>query len=156
MNYYPPVGFYFRVEIPDFAGKGDADSNFQEVSGLTAEIEVEKYQEGGENGFQHNLPKPAKFPNLVLKRGLLTDSKMITWLKDAIENFKFAPKNVTVTLMNQKGEPLVAWEFIGAYPIKWDISAFNSMDNSIVSETIELVFKSSKRSTDAKPSQKRN
>jgi phage tail-like protein len=146
MNYYPPVGFYFRVEIPDKAKIGTADSNFQEVSGLTAEIEVEKYQEGGENGFQHNLPKPAKFPNLVLKRGLLTNSEMIGWLNDAIRHFKFQPKNVTVTLMNSEGKPLVAWEFLDAYPIKWDISAFNAMDNSIVSETIELVFKSSRRS----------
>lgn len=155
MNYYPPVGFYFRVEIAGLVEKGTTDSNFQEVSGLTAEIEVEKYQEGGENGFQHNLPKPAKFPNLVLKRGLLTDSKMITWLNDAIQSFKFAPKDVTVILMNKEGEPLVSWEFTGAYPIKWDISAFNSMDNSIVSETIELVFKSSRRSSDAKQSQTR-
>jgi phage tail-like protein len=146
MNYYPPVGFYFRVEITDKAKIDTADSNFQEVSGLTAEIEVEKYQEGGENGFQHNLPKPAKFPNLVLKRGLLTNSEMIGWLNDAIQHFKFQPKNVTVTLMNSEGNPLVAWEFLDAYPIKWDISAFNAMDNSIVSETIELVFKSSRRS----------
>jgi phage tail-like protein len=156
MNYYPPVGFYFRVEVANLFGKCDSDSNFQEVTGLTAEIEVEKYQEGGENGFQHNLPKPAKFPNLVLKRGLLTDSKMIDWLNNAIQNFKFEPKDVTVILMNASGEPLVAWEFKGAYPIKWDISAFNAMDNSIVSETIELVFKSSRRSTKAAESQKRN
>lgn len=155
MNYYPPVGYYFRVEIPTLAPQGSADSNFQEVSGLTAEIEVEKYQEGGENGFQHNLPKSAKFPNLVLKRGLLTDSKMIDWLNNAIQNFQFEPKDVTVTLMNQQGEPLVAWEFLGAYPIKWDISAFNAMDNSIVSETIELVFKSSRRSSKPVASQTR-
>jgi phage tail-like protein len=156
MNYYPPVGFYFRVEVTGLVSEGTTDSNFQEVSGLTAEIEVEKYQEGGENGFQHNLPKPAKFPNLVLKRGLLTDSKMIDWLNKAIQNFKFEPKDVSVILMNQAGEPLVAWEFKGAYPIKWDISAFNAMDNSIVSETIELVFKSSRRSSGPKPSQARN
>lgn len=147
MNYQPPVGFYFRVEFNGIggAGKDTVDSNFQEVTGLTAELEVEKYQEGGENGFQHPLPKPAKFPNLVLKRGLLKDSKLITWLQDAIHNFKFDPQNVTVVLMNPKGEPLVSWEFVGAWPVKWDVSAFNSMDNSIVSETIELTFRSSRR-----------
>ena len=45
--YYPPVGFHFRVEF-DLPGAGDSDMRFREVSGLSAELEEETYNEGGE------------------------------------------------------------------------------------------------------------
>lgn len=142
MNYYPPVGFYFRVEFVgiDGAGADTVDSNFQEVSGLTTDVEVEKVQEGGVNDFQHPLPKPAKYPNLVLKRGMLVDSQLVDWLRNAMENFVFEPKDLNVVLMNPKGEPLMSWAFLNAWPVKWDISGFNAQDNAIVAETIELTY----------------
>ena len=70
---YPPVGFHFRVEF-GLDGAGDQDSRFQEVGGLSAELGTEELQEGGENRFVHRLPTLPKYGNLVLKRGLLTDS----------------------------------------------------------------------------------
>ena len=142
MNYYPPVGFYFRVVFDGITGDAskEADANFQEVSGLTVEVETEKYQEGGVNDYQHPLPKPVKYPNLVLKRGLLIDSKLVDWLKDATENFIIEPKNLTVDLLNGDGEPLMSWAVTNAWPVKWDISGFNAQSDDIVAETIELTY----------------
>lgn len=147
MNYYPPVGFHFRVEFEGIEGaeKGSVDTNFQEVSGLTVELEVEKFQEGGVNDYQHPLPKPIKYPNLVLKRGLLVDSQLVEWLRNATENFVIEPKDLRVTLLNEKAEPLLSWSFTNAWPIKWEISGFNAQDNSIVAETIELTYKKFRR-----------
>ena len=48
-------------------------ATFQEVSGLSIEIEVEEFAEGGENTFLHQVPVRSKFPNLVLKRGMSQD-----------------------------------------------------------------------------------
>ena len=138
-TYYPPVGFHFRVEF-GLSGLGDNDSRFQEVTGLTMALDVEQIQEGGENRFEHRLPNRAKFENLVLKRGMLSDSKIVDWVRDAIENFEFTPTDVLVTLLNEEHEPLSAWSFARAWPVKWSVSDFKSTDNALVIETLELAY----------------
>lgn len=138
-KYYPPVGFHFRVDI-DGITDGDQEISFQEVSGLNATIGEFTYKEGGENRFIHRLPDRATYEKLVLKRGMLVGSKMISWFKDAVESFKFDPKDIIITLLNTDHEPLESWSIVKAYPVKWSISGFNAQQNEIVVETIELVF----------------
>ena len=67
--YYPPVAFKFHVFIDDIYGA--KEGSFQEVMGLNVKIETEDIQEGGENRFVHKFPKAPKYPNLILKRGML-------------------------------------------------------------------------------------
>lgn len=139
--YYPPVGFHFRVEIDGLVDKNnDTEIRFQEVSGLTAEIGTEELQVGGENRFTYRLPTRAKFGNLILKRGMLRNSVLVDWITNAIENFQFMPRNVTVHLLNTEHEPLSTWVFVNAYPVKWVTSDLKAQDNSVVVETIELVY----------------
>jgi len=137
--YYPPVGFHFKVDIPGI-GAGDKDMRFQEVTGLTAEIGVEELTVGGENRFTYRLPTRAKYANVVLKRGMLRDSGLIKWFRNAIENFEFEPVDISVHLLNEKHEVLNSWEFRQAYPVKWVISDFKALENSLVVETIELSY----------------
>ncbi len=139
-SYYPPVGFHFRVEF-DLDGLTDADTRFQEVSGLAAELGIEEVVEGGENRFSHRLPTRAKYSNLILKRGLLTDSQLIQWCRDAIEHFEFAPTTVNVTLLNELHKPVSeTLSFIRAWPVKWSVSDFKAQENAIVVETLELAY----------------
>ena len=140
MAEYPPVGFHFRVTF-SIGGVGEKDSRFQEVSGLSAELGTEELQEGGENRFVHRLPTLPKYGNLVLKRGLLTDSGLIKWCRDAIENFSFEPTTVDVTLLNEKHQPLgFTYSFVKAWPVKWAISDFKAQENGLVVETLELSY----------------
>lgn len=138
-SYYPPVGFHFKVEV-NGKGNGDTDLRFQEVSGLSAEITIEELQVGGVNAFSYKLPVKAKYPNLILKRGMLKDSKLIDWFKQAIENFIFDPTLIYIYLLNEKHETISTWEFTQAYPIKWAISDFKAQENSLVVETIEIAY----------------
>ncbi|MBN1480894.1 phage tail protein [candidate division KSB1 bacterium] len=139
--YYPPAGFHFRVEFGNVASDS-SDVRFQEVSGLSAEVGVEDLEEGGENRFTHRLPKRPRYSNLILKRGLLTDSELIKWLTNAIENFVFSTTTVNVTLLNEKHEPLgYAYSFVDAWPVKWSVSDFKAQENAIIVETLELAYK---------------
>jgi phage tail-like protein len=138
-NYYPPVAFHFRVDI-DGLTTGDKDASFQEVSGLNATVGEFTYNEGGENRFVHRLPDRITYDKLVLKRGMLVGSALIAWFRDAVESFRFDPKDLVVTLLNENHEPLEAWNFVKAYPVKWSISNFNAQGNEVVVETIELAF----------------
>ncbi len=141
---YPPVGFHFKVEF-NLDGILEGDTRFQEVSGLTAEIGIEELNEGAENRFSHRLPTRSKYGNLVLKRGMLKNSKLIEWFRDAVENFEFKPADVLVTLLNEEHEPLVGWSFVKAWPVKWVVSDFKAQEGSIVVETIELAYNYFKR-----------
>lgn len=138
-TYYPPVGFHFSVEFTGLS-TGEKDYHFQSVSGLTVDIETEEVTEGGENRFKHKIPVRTKYPNLVLKRGLLVNSEVVNWCKKAVENFDFEPIDLIVKLLNEKHEPLISWNIVHAYPIKWAIGDFNAEESKVVIETIELVY----------------
>ncbi len=138
-EYYPPTGFHFRVDI-DGLTSDKKDIGFQEVSGLNATIGEFTYEEGGENRFVHKLPQRVTYDKLVLKRGILQGSELIGWFRDAVEAYKFDPKGITVTLLNEEHEPLESWSFINAYPVKWSVASFNSTKNEVAVETIEMAY----------------
>lgn len=139
LNYFPPTGFHFIVRFENL-GKNALDHEFQSVEGLSSSIETEEFAIGGENRFKYVLPVRTKFSNLVLKRGLLIESDVINWCRDAIENFTFKPVNMTVILLNELHVPLMAWNVVNAYPVKWEVDSFNSMESKLVMETIELTY----------------
>lgn len=139
IDYYPPWGFYFRVEFGGVSSDKN-DVRFQSVSGLSVEYEYETFKEGGENRFEHKLPVRTKYADLVLKRGMLTDSSVIAWFLDAFMNRTFTAADLTVCLMNEKGDPLRTWKVAHAIPKKWLVSDFNANENSVVIETLELTY----------------
>ncbi|MCV9930361.1 phage tail protein [Flavobacterium sp. LS1R49] len=138
-NYYPPVGFHFLVEFEGLGTK-EKDHQFQSVSGLSVDLETEEISEGGENRFKHKLPVKTKYPNLTLKRGILIDSVVIGWCRDAIENFSFKPVNLTIKLLNEEHKPLISWNVVHAYPVKWAVEDFNAQESKLVVESFELTY----------------
>jgi phage tail-like protein len=137
-SYYPPVGFYFKVNVIGINGTNEG--NFQEVSGLNATLELESFKEGGENRFVHRLPLPPKYGNLVLRRGILLGSPLMDWVKKALEQFTFTPKDVLVNLLNEQAQPIATWKFIKAIPVSIKISDFKAQENAIAVEIFELSY----------------
>ncbi len=137
---YPPVSFRFTVDFR-IDGMLIPDTAFQEVSGLAAELSVETIPEGGENRFVHRVPGRAKYPNLVLKRGLVSDSRLIEWFEDSVASLQIQPAdNLTVSLLNEAGVPVLSWSFVAAWPVKWSVSNLNAQTNAIAVDTLELAY----------------
>ncbi|MBI1181875.1 MAG: phage tail protein [Alphaproteobacteria bacterium] len=137
--YTPPVGFHFNAAF-DVSGATDRDVRFRDVSGLTMELEEQTYNEGGENRFSHKFPVRGRYPDLVLKRGLLTDSGLRQWVLDAIHNLVISPVTVWVSLLDETHAPLQTYTVVGAWPKKWVVSDFNAESSEIVVETLELSY----------------
>jgi phage tail-like protein len=137
-TYYPPVGFAFKVSITGIEGANEGD--FQEVTGLSVKLDVEEVKEGGENRFAHRFPSRPKYENLVLRRGMVTDSSLINWAKQAVEQFQFTTKTVVVSLLDENGGNLATWNFVNAWPVSLKISEFKAQENAIAVETLELSF----------------
>lgn len=138
-EYYPPWGFYYKVEFGISDNSNDA--RFQSVSGLSVEYEYENFREGGENRFEHKLPVRTRYADMVLKRGMLVGSEVINWFTRAFRDRDFQPTDINVILMNENGEPLRTWKVTQAIPKKWLISDLNSTENAVVIETMELTYR---------------
>lgn len=135
-NYYPPLGFHFRVEFANIKGEFE----FQSVSGLNVELETEQIAEGGENRFKHRLPVRTKFTNIILKRGLKVNTDLIKWCRDAVLDFNITPTDMTIILLNEEHEPLQTWNVVHAWPVKWEVTDLNAEESKITVESIELAY----------------
>ena len=141
-NEYPPPSFHFRVDFYFDQEPHPVDIGFQEVTGLSVELETEQVVEGGENLYTHELPVRTRYQDLVLKRGLAPAASVVfDWIKRSLEApYLFEPVNLTVALLNEEHNPLARWNVINAYPKKWEVSAFNAEQSSIAIETLTLKY----------------
>ena len=137
--YTPPVGFHFKVEVLGLA-PSDNDVRFTDVGGLTVDLATEEVPEGGENRYIQRYPVRAKYPDLVLRRGLMKQSAIWDWVKQCIDTLTIEPHDVNVTLLNESHQPLMTWHLVGAYPVKWAVSDLSATANAYVVESLQLAY----------------
>jgi phage tail-like protein len=109
---------------------------FTQVQGLSAQLDVLEYQEGGRNDMVHKLPSRIKQSNITLKRGLTTEAALLTWLQASVTQNQ--PTDMSITLYDSEGNPQRSWSFAQAYPVKWTASDFNAGGNEIMTESLEI------------------
>ena len=146
-GYAPPTAFYFSVK---FYGFSDLESSFQEVSGLKVTVGTEEKKEGGDNDFVYHVPTPPRYDDLVLKRCLMPNSSLERWCRQALEDFRFDPKNIQVALLGPGksgtgSQILASWFVERAFPISWELSTLNSSTNQLALETLTLKYRQFKR-----------
>jgi phage tail-like protein len=129
----PLASAKFGIEI-----KGIQTAEFDEASGLEAEVEILEYQEGGNNQFTHKLPGRVKFPSVTLKRGVTVSNELWDWFVMGTYG-KIERRNMSIVLYDQKGTTVRRWNLTNAYPKKWAGPSFKASDNSISIETLEFV-----------------
>jgi phage tail-like protein len=137
-KYYPPVGFHFKVEVQGITSSNDV--RFTDVAGLSVEMGTEEIIEGGENRFIQKYPTRTKYPELVLKRGLLQSSEILIWIQQCLEDYQIQPKDISIKLLNEEHQPLLTWNVVNAYPTKWSVSDFNANSSSIVVESLQFFY----------------
>ena len=128
----PYGNFNFLVEID-----GITRAAFHEVSGFDSTIDVIEHREGGENTTVRKLPGMTKHSNIVLKWGLADDADLYNWHRDAV-NGKVQRRNGSIVLLDRQGQERMRWNFVNAWPAKWDGPDFNAEGNDIAIETLEL------------------
>ena len=107
-------------------------------------IEIEDIPEGGQNSYVHKLPGRMTWPNIVLKRGITKHDNLLTWFnKSSGEQFaangnKLVRKTAAITLIDRTGKRLRAWEFTGAFPVKWTGPRFAAGSTDAAVEELEI------------------
>jgi phage tail-like protein len=141
-NYNPPAAFYFKVEF-GIDGAQENGAMFQEVSGLSAEVNIEEYREGGENRFVHKLPKGIKYSNLCLKRGLITDPVVFKWINNSVNSDLSAPikpRDLIVSLLGTDTKPVIKWKVSNAWPVKFETAQLDPKSSKLAVESIEFAY----------------
>jgi phage tail-like protein len=136
---YPYTGFHFLVVFEIFPQVPN-DFRFQEVTGLSVNVNLDTYPEGGENRFVHRLPGRNTYTDLVLKRGWTLVSGITAWCLDSIENFNYQPTNMLISLLDDNHLPVSSWYVTNAIPIKYELSGLNAEQSQIVIESITLRY----------------
>jgi phage tail-like protein len=123
----------FEVKIPSL----DIQVGyFTQVQGLSAQVDVMEYPEGGRNDFVHKLPTRIKHTNLTLKRGLTKEGALLSWFHKTV--VKAEPASMSLTLYDSNGVQIQTWSFAGAYPVKWTGPDANAGGNELMTESLEI------------------
>jgi phage tail-like protein len=134
-----PTSATFEVKVD-----GQLIGRFTEVSGLSVDVAVETVEEGGQNGFVHQLPGRMTWPNLVLKRGLTESDNLFDWIKKSSgdgfsgQQNKLTRSTAAITMKAFNGKALRAWNVEGAFPIKWTGPSFASGSDDDLVEELEI------------------
>jgi phage tail-like protein len=125
------AAFRFIVDV-----EGKTQAAFTECTLPVIDWEIEEIKEGGLNTFTHQLPGRRKAGKITLKNGV-GKSELVDWfLQTMSENFQ--RKSVAVTLLDLSSKPVMTWNLVGAYPVKWTGPALKSDSNSIAIQTLDL------------------
>jgi phage tail-like protein len=129
----------FLVEVD-----GVEIGRFMEISGLEVTVETDTIAEGGQNSYAHKVPKGMTWPNITLKRGVTQGNGLFDWLNKASgEQFaangnKLTRNTAAITLIGPGGDRLRAWEFDGAFPVKWSGPNFSVSAAEAAVESLEI------------------
>lgn len=134
----PYSGLNFRVIINGVFDDGNSVRGaFCEVSGLDCEISVIEYRNGGETMTSRKVPGLAKFPNIVLKRGIIGDIGFWQWIKSVLDGQPMRA-NGAIILLDEARQPVMTWKFRRAWPCKYTGPALNAKNNEVALESLEL------------------
>lgn len=132
-RYDPFRNFNFLIEID-----GIAQASFTECSGLGSSTEVIETREGGDNTTVRKLPGKTTYSDITLKWGLSNSRELWQWREQVVQG-ALQRKNGSVVVFDLANRTEVArWNFVSAWPSKWEGPAFNAKGNDIAVDTLVL------------------
>jgi len=131
------ASYHFSIEID-----GVQVAQFQEVSGLTSEIDVIQLKENTKDGkyLVHMLPGNPKPPTITLKRAKSSSMDLYNWHQQIHGgNVPGARKNGSVVLYSYDHTEVGRYNFVNAWPSKLSMSTLKSSGNEILMEECTIV-----------------
>ena len=131
------AGYHFSIEID-----GVTIAQFQEVSGLTSELDVIELKENTKDGkyIIHKLPGNRKPPSITLKRAKNASKDLWDWHQKIYQGkVADARKNGSVVLYSYDHSEVGRYNFVNAWPSKVSMSALKAGSNDILMEEVTIV-----------------
>lgn len=139
----PLVAAYFSVDF-----QGGVVGAFRECTGLGSESQVVEYRATDEKGRPILIREPGtmKYSDITLKRGITDSMDMWKWRK-MVEEGKIdeARRNGTITLYNQKGEPIAQWNIDAAWAVSLKGPVYDAKTNEVAIEELTITHQGYRR-----------
>lgn len=130
----PLQKFKFRLTIPGLpSGIG-----FQKVSGLSQEVGVTEYDEGGYD-HTHKLPGRQKVGEVTAERGAYADNSFQDLLKSTLTNPNMR-NTVIIEHLNRHGEVGRTYKLAEAWVSKWESSDLDASSEDVAIEKLTIQF----------------
>lgn len=113
-------------------------AGFMEVTGLSSEVDVVEYREGGDDSVR-KLPGLKKFGNVTLKRGITDSAELFNWYRTVL-NGQAERRNCSIVLLDDARTPVVRWNLSNAFPRKYEGPRLNAKSSEVAIESIELCY----------------
>ena len=137
----PYAQFNFLIDLGAGATDGP-QAGFQECSEIGMSVDVVEYRNGNEkdNGVR-KLTGLARYPDVILKRGIIGSLDLYQWLDDIRNGDQTAYRTVTVRLMNEDHSAVVQeWKLLRARIIKHVSGPFNARSSDVAMEELTLAY----------------
>jgi len=135
----PYMNYRFLVELD-----GITQAGFQECSGLDSTTDPVEYREGGENTTVRKLPGKTTYSDISLKWGLTDSDELWQWRKSVVDG-KIRRKNGSIVVLDSEGNEKIRWNFVNAWPSKWEGPSFDAKANDIAIETLTIAHEGIER-----------
>lgn len=136
---YHTTGFHFSLAFPDLHGEKE-EALFAELSGLSARNNSAEVQEDGSILAEPRYPPGAFKHELTLKYGLYEKPAMARWIRQSGSDITAEPKEMHITLLNDKQESLIQWSLINACPVSWIVNESDSTEDICAVELLKVKF----------------
>ena len=134
----PYSSFNFLLTVNGISNDGNLPgASFSEVSGLEFEIGMTEYRNGSEDITPRKMPGLVKYTNLVLKSGATGDIIFWNWVLEGVQG-SINRADGSIILLDEARAEVMRWNFRNAWPCKYTAPTFNSANNEIAMETLEL------------------
>jgi phage tail-like protein len=115
----PYGAFNFIVKLGDAGGEDQVVGGFSDVTGLSSEVVYANYRNGNDpENHVRKIPTLHRTGDVTLKRGVIGDLRLFTWLKETREG-ALDPRTVVITLLDESRVPVCSWVLRNAQPQKW-------------------------------------
>ena len=128
----PYVAFNYLIEIGGIRAGG-----FNEVSGLDGEIEPVDYRNGDEDFVARKLPGMKKYPNIVLKRGIIGDLDAFQWFQAGAAG-AVDRREGAIIMRDEERNEVMRWKFVRGWACKYTGPSLKADSSAVAIETIEI------------------
>ena len=129
----PYWGYNFSVELDGMTRAG-----FRECSGLESSQNGTEYREGTDRNLAaRKIPGLNTYNDITLSRGVTNDSTLWEWRQKVMKG-NVERHNVSITLLDQEGNPRVTWNLFECWPKTWTGPSLNASSDEIAVEQITL------------------
>jgi len=137
--------FRFQIQIDGMIRAG-----FVKCTAPSLEIKIREYQEAGRHMNPRKITQGASFPDVVLERGVSTDTDFIDWVKIIFDLNNaggldtISPKNfrkIKIFQYKRTGQLAKTYVLYGCRPANLKVASdFNAMEDAISMESLTISY----------------